>query len=181
MKLAFPLAILLFVVLGCGPGPGSYTSNNSTNNAGQPANNAEKFSQAKTLVEGKSVHTADLDKAEKILRTIDKSAPEFKDATELLNKIKQLRPDVAKREQQDREHERNGAIMKLEDEFLKKGMDVHFDWPKKDTLRMKYVLMSRPMVYKIQNETDFMANLARLGVKRVIFTDGFNETWTFDL
>ncbi len=76
------------------------------------------------------------------------------------------------------ERARVTVINEMERNFLEKGMDVHFTWQKNDTLKVTYVLMSRPMVYQIQNDTDFIQNMGTLGVKKVILTDGFRETWT---
>lgn len=74
--------------------------------------------------------------------------------------------------------QRESMISDLEREYLEDGMDVHFTWPKADTLKMTYVLMSRPAVYKIQNDTHFVETMGKLGVKKVILTDGYNHTWT---
>ncbi len=71
----------------------------------------------------------------------------------------------------------------LERNFLKQGMDVYVtvEGQEATTLRVKYVLMSRPMVYKIQTETDFVQNCRAMGFKKVIMDDGFRSTWVFDL
>ncbi len=52
---------------------------------------------------------------------------------------------------------------------------------KKDQLRLKYVLMSQPLVYKFQNEMKISDQAAVFGFKKVIYTDGYDETWTVDL
>lgn len=77
---------------------------------------------------------------------------------------------------------REAYIKQLEDDLLDKGMDFYFTWEGKseDTLRVKYVLMSRPLVRKIV-DSGFFQNLQSVGVKKVIFTDGYNETWTYNL
>jgi hypothetical protein len=41
--------------------------------------------------------------------------------------------------------------------------------------------MSRPLVYKLLNDTEFVANRKREGFRRAIFTDGYDRTWSIDL
>jgi hypothetical protein len=41
--------------------------------------------------------------------------------------------------------------------------------------------MSRPLVYKMANETDFLESLEKIGFKKVIFSDGYNYSWTYNL
>jgi hypothetical protein len=71
----------------------------------------------------------------------------------------------------------------LERGYLKSGMDVtvRVTGGSSTTLQIQYVLMSRPMVYKIANETNFLARCRDLGFKVVVFTDGFDATWRYDV
>ena len=39
-----------------------------------------------------------------------------------------------------------------------------------------YVLMSQPLVYKLTNESDFLSNLREGGFRKVIFTDGYDNS-----
>ena len=70
-----------------------------------------------------------------------------------------------------------------EEIFVRSGMDVKVSasGSKKDQLRLKYVLMSQPLVYKFQNEMKISDQAAVFGFKKVIYTDGYDETWTVDL
>ena len=52
---------------------------------------------------------------------------------------------------------------------------------KKDQLRLKYVLMSQPLVYKFQNEVKLPEQARVLGFKKIVYSDGYNETWNVDL
>jgi hypothetical protein len=71
----------------------------------------------------------------------------------------------------------------LTESFVKNGMDVKISatGAKKDVLRLKFVLMSQPLVYKFQNELKIPEQARSFGFKKVIYTDGYNETWTVDL
>lgn len=122
MNIILPLAVLIFVALGCTP----------SNRQAGPATPLPKASPTPTLTTAQ------------------------------------------------KKEKRESAIEDMERKFLSKGMDVHFSWPQKDTLKMRYVLMSRPIVYQIQNETDFVQTLGELGVKKLILTDGYRETWTIE-
>ena len=52
---------------------------------------------------------------------------------------------------------------------------------KKDQLRLKYVLMSQPLVYKFQNKVKLPEQAKALGFKKIIYSDGYNESWNVDL
>lgn len=75
------------------------------------------------------------------------------------------------------------VVEEMERKMLSQGMDFEFSvtGPNKDRLRVKYILMSRPLVYKLTNETEFLENMKRGGFKKVVFTDGYNESWSYDL
>jgi hypothetical protein len=70
-----------------------------------------------------------------------------------------------------------------EEIFVKSGMDVKVSatGSKKEKLRLKYVLMSQPLVYKFQNEVKLTEQARSFGFKKIIYTDGYDETWTVDL
>lgn len=71
----------------------------------------------------------------------------------------------------------------VEEIFVKNGMDVRVSasGAKKDQLRLKYVLMSQPLVYKFQNEMKISEQAKIFGFKKIIYTDGYDETWIVDL
>jgi len=70
-----------------------------------------------------------------------------------------------------------------EEIFVKGGMDVKVSatGTKKDQLRLKYVLMSKPLVYKFQNEVKLPEQARAIGFKKIIYSDGYNESWNVDL
>ncbi|MNF67105.1 hypothetical protein D3C84_489110 [compost metagenome] len=67
--------------------------------------------------------------------------------------------------------------------FVKSGMDVEVSatGSKKEQLRLKYVLMSQPLVYKFQNEVKLPEQARAIGFKKIIYSDGYDHTWTVDL
>ena len=71
----------------------------------------------------------------------------------------------------------------LEKKYLEEGYDVEIivEGKNKDILKFKYVLMSRPLIHKITNETGFLETAKKLEFKKVVFTDGFNHSWTYNL
>ncbi|MBA4390411.1 MAG: hypothetical protein C0399_05690 [Syntrophus sp. (in: bacteria)] len=71
----------------------------------------------------------------------------------------------------------------LETGYLRKGMDVKVRLLGKDktTIKLEYVLFSRPLIYQLTNETGLMSTLKSKGFKKVIFDDIYNHTWKYDL
>ena len=67
--------------------------------------------------------------------------------------------------------------------FLDNGMDVYVTTVGKDarTLRIRYILMSRPLVHQMQNNGSLISTWREAGFHRVIMTDGYNSRWTLDL
>jgi hypothetical protein len=70
-----------------------------------------------------------------------------------------------------------------EEIFIKSGMDIKVTaaGAKKDQLRLKYVLMSQPLVYKFQNEAKLPEQARFLGFRKIVYSDGYDETWNVDL
>jgi len=70
-----------------------------------------------------------------------------------------------------------------EETFMKTGMGIHVSaaGAKKDQLRLKYALMSQPLVYQFQNEAKLPDTARAFGFKKIVYTDGYNSTWNVDL
>jgi hypothetical protein len=75
-----------------------------------------------------------------------------------------------------------------ENELLGEGLDVHvrLGGSLKDRLTIEYVLFNRAWAYKITDggsmkEGSFLGNLENAGFKRVTFSDGFSESFYYDL
>ncbi|QWG13648.1 hypothetical protein KMZ29_02610 [Bradyrhizobium sediminis] len=74
----------------------------------------------------------------------------------------------------------------LDTGFLKAGRDASFkvSGAKNTTLEMVYILINRPFVYQITNESKFLENAWNMGFKKVIFRSGYgygSNAWTYDV
>ncbi|MCL2258879.1 MAG: hypothetical protein FWC18_03520 [Cystobacterineae bacterium] len=71
----------------------------------------------------------------------------------------------------------------VEGALVKNGIDANVTagGAKKDQLRVKYSLMSRPLVFKFNNELDLPKHARAVDFKKIIYSDGQGESWTFDL
>ena len=49
------------------------------------------------------------------------------------------------------------------------------------TITLKYVLASKSFVYQLQNQTDTLEKLRALGFTKLVVTDGYDETWHWNL
>jgi hypothetical protein len=79
------------------------------------------------------------------------------------------------------------AASAVEENFVNGGMDVQVSavGPENKTLKIKYALMSRPMVYQFENVHKMPEAARSRGFEKIIYTNGFSsalgETWTVDL
>ena len=61
------------------------------------------------------------------------------------------------------------------------GVQVTLEGKDKNEIRFEYIRFSRPLIFRIQNETELLWNLQRDGFKKALFTDGQLHTWKYDL
>jgi len=131
---------------------------------------------------------------EKHLLKIPKDAKEWPEAQAILKKIKyaihQKELDAKRRSiaQDKRAREQAIKIRKeiaagLERQYLDNGADVYVTTSGSNhtTLRIKWVLMSRPEVYDTINRTREMDTFKALGFKEIVFSNGFGDAWTHRL
>ena len=117
-----------------------------------------------------------------------------KDSMEWKGEGNKLWDEVIKREQEIQKQsavitaklmvqQRKDFVKKYELSLLDKGMDTTITAQGKDNtvFKMKYILMSRPLVYQLINNDSFMSNLKNHGFKKAVFTDGYDNTWTVDV
>jgi hypothetical protein len=118
--------------------------------------------------------------AKEHIEAIPETAPEYKEAQKFWRGIK---PEYDKIEGARAERERDAFADVAERHFLESHMDVYVtvSGPNKTTIKFKYVLMSRPTVYNVMNDSGFVQQLKDRGFKKVIFTDGYDETWEYGL
>jgi len=82
---------------------------------------------------------------------------------------------------------RNAYASSVENIFMKTGMDMRVKavGSANKTLRLTYALMSKPLVYKFQNEIKLDEQAKAAGFSKLVFTNGFEsslgQTWTIDL
>ncbi|HVP43271.1 MAG TPA: zinc ribbon domain-containing protein [Terriglobales bacterium] len=71
----------------------------------------------------------------------------------------------------------------VENQMLDEGwnMDVTAIGAKHTTLRMKWALVSKVMAHQMSQKSDIFDTARQLGFKRLELTDGFDETWTWNL
>jgi hypothetical protein len=128
-----------------------------------------------------------LNSAETQLKNIKKEDSEYEEAQILLKNIKSKQEVIIK---EQKEKYKKGEIKfrseftkYLERKYLEKGLDIYVTsiGPDKTTIKLKYILMSRPLLYKLLSETQFLDELKSHGFKKAIFTDGYRDTWDFDL
>jgi hypothetical protein len=78
---------------------------------------------------------------------------------------------------------RQAAAERMQRNLQSKGIDVQVTLEGKDKneIRFEYIRFSRPLMFRIQNETELLWNLQRDGFKKAVFTDGQLHTWKYDL
>ena len=199
----FGLILLSAIMRGCSGGPSASTSaTNPSSNAAPPApvapaepDPAALLAQSKTTVD--EIESRIKENAERLKKYYG-TADQVKEATADLIKlavVKGLYGESKVKEEKSLSSRADSLITKVsqqqralyastaEEIFIKNGMDVKVtaSGAKKDQLRLKYVLMSQPLVYKFQNEMKINDQARVFGFKKIIYSDGYDETWTVDL
>ncbi|MCI0662202.1 MAG: hypothetical protein L0220_14120 [Acidobacteria bacterium] len=137
---------------------------------------SELLAKAKKLLVQPS--TSDFTAAMTLLHRIPPEAKESKEASTLKVKITKER-ERAKAVLESAERRDFAGI--AERNLLSKGFDVTVlvNGPENRTLRITYVLMSRPLVYQLTNDHGFLETAQARGFHKVIFSDGYNRTWRY--
>ena len=138
-------------------------------------------------IDGPFITKAEMSGTEAALSNIPQGTPEYRTARRLLALLVQ-REDEGKRAMdaytaKEAAKDRKDYASPMERLLLEGGMDavVTASGPGATTLTVRYVLMNRPLVYKLVNDTDFIANRKKEGFRRAVFTDGYDRTWSYDL
>jgi hypothetical protein len=100
-------------------------------------------------------------------------------------------PSAAERHLSEKQILESDAAVEFRTEYAKNmerslledymDMTVSAEGPKKTTLRIQWVRMSRPLVYNFMNNSETTDRFRALGFKKVLFTDGYNSSWLYDL
>ena len=78
---------------------------------------------------------------------------------------------------------RKAFANELQQEMLKENYDMTINATGKEntTLNIKYVLINRPFVYNFVNNSAVIARMKSLGFTKLILSDGYESTWTYDV
>lgn len=126
--------------------------------------------------------------AEKHLAAIPKTSPEWTgEGQKLWKEVERRGKEIQKIASLTTKklmiQQRKEFAKQYELSLLDQGMDTRISTLGKDhsTLKIEWVLMSRPLVYKMINDSSVMSNLKKLGFKKIVFSDGYNHTWTSEM
>jgi|SRR5882672_3139797 len=145
---------------------------------------SELLARAKSLM-AHPYNKGGYDGAMDLLNRIPLAAKEFKESMPLKQKITKAREReeavaAAAARQLETAARKIGAD-NVERGLLSQGYDatVTVSGPENRTIRITYVLMSRPLVYQLTAEGKFLNQLSAQGFRRVILSDGYDSTWRF--
>ncbi len=125
----------------------------------------------------------DLSKASIFLRQINREDKEYGEAQRLLDQINKWQEEQEKIVKQAAakvlKENRKRYAQSFEKKCLEKGLDFYVQTIGKDAsvLKIKWALMSRPLIYKFINDKEIVRTWRELGFKKVLFTDGFRNNW----
>lgn len=128
----------------------------------------------------------------KDLQKVKHDDPEWKQASILASRLERCRTraerDLTNGLKQVMIAQRTATAERMERLFLDRGLDVHvaLRGRSKSTIELRYVLMSRPLVHQLTESGSlrdgaFLRNLQDIGFRKVIFSDGYDESWSYTL
>jgi hypothetical protein len=85
--------------------------------------------------------------------------------------------------EQQGERRRHDYARELERRMLGQGSDVYVSLTGRNgtTMRMRWILVSRPLAYQIGEDGTILQRLRELGFRRFEITDGYDQTWYWNL
>lgn len=154
-----------------------------------PTELLEEAKKLSTSVEKATLEELNL--ARDLLAKIPADAPESKEASKISKKIA---PAIAKKEETLKSAQKKiQAALALatrqkiaetwETSLLDKGMsvDVTAEGKEKTTLKLKYVLVSKAFAHNLTKNGEFIQTLRNAGFKKLVMTDGYDDTWHLEL
>ncbi|MBL0231592.1 MAG: hypothetical protein IPP76_12660 [Moraxellaceae bacterium] len=125
--------------------------------------NSKEYSEAKTIL--KEIEPL----SKKIVENYDKEQKEKNEAQVKINAV------LA-------EENRVKFAQKAEYSFLDNRLNVTVTTlgKKQTTLKLKYSLMNKVFIHEVM-KSDFTNNAKKVGFKSIIFTNGYDDTWTLSL
>lgn len=126
------------------------------------------------------------------LRDVKRNDPQFQQVTAVVPQLERCRiaaeRELSKALGSFMVSQREAWADKYEKGLLGQGIDARVALlaPTKNQVRIRWVLLSRAAAYQITNggsleSGSFLRNLQDIGFSRVIFDDGFNESWSYQL
>jgi len=100
---------------------------------------------------------------------------------------KNLQKTIEAREAKKREKElleaRKKFAKECEYDYLDKGLNVSVTTPGRNatTLKLKWIGVSKVTAHEFGKKTELFQTLRELGFKKFVITDGYGETWYWDL
>lgn len=79
--------------------------------------------------------------------------------------------------------QRERRASEIENVMLEEGFDVSvtLKGKYKDQLRIRWVLIGRALVHQFTKDGELLAGLQKIGFQRVVFSDGYYESYTYEL
>lgn len=172
--------------------PPTYDKNNAEYAARMREENFNKMPPAEHLAKAKAAldKNTNLNDAKKHLTAIQQNAPEAVEKENLLKEVakrEKEKEDAAKKKLAAEKKITDNVMVQMRKDFanklelthLDRGMDTTVTTEGKEhrSLRVRWILMSRPLVHKFINDSNYMATIKSMGFKKLIYTDGYNNTW----
>jgi hypothetical protein len=128
----------------------------------------------------------------KELRKVRSTDPQWAAAAAVVPKLEDCRKQSERESSEGLRQimvaQREGWAQRADRVFLDQGMNVtiSISGPYKDRVTLKWALMSRAAAHKLTeggstSPDSFLGGLQKIGFKRATFTDGWNDTWYYDL
>jgi hypothetical protein len=136
------------------------------------------------------VTKADYEQARADLWRIPKDHTSFGDAQKLLVSIDkrgaegdELGRKAVEKARTDNVGGRKSFASTYEKDLLRKGLSatVSTEGDKSSTLKVSYPLMSKALAFNLNENSKFTDQLRELGFRKLIMTDGYNESWSASL
>jgi hypothetical protein len=148
------------------------------------------LSSAKKLLDEKPKYSSDdnsetyLWQAASKLEFIKKGDKEYPEAKKLLTQVHARQNNIHAETEELRAITRKDYAKELENNLLNNArMDTTITTSGKNntTLKLKYILVSRVFVNELTKDGKLQNTWRSMGFKTIIFTNGYNETWTMNL
>lgn len=146
----------------------------------------EHLAQAAKLLAGKP-EEAQVKEARRHLGAIQKDTPEARKAASLQAQANahqtRIRNEERKVEAAAQTVARGIFAKELENHYLDKGInaDVTTSGPGKTSLRIKWALVSKVTAHQLGKNGDFWESMRKLGFKKVVMTDGYDESFSWNV